>query len=99
MNKMTTKLLAMVQFAKDNKLLLLVSEIRYAIAGIPDEINDEYISFPANALEVASTGKLGEAIEEYEIQPWPKVISMKTFCFAEFVLPPKGYKGYTDETA
>ncbi len=79
--------------AKTNGKLLLISEIRYAIAGIPTMINDDYIYWPpGTVIEIGSTGKLGQAPEEYEENPGPKLLSMHSFCFAEEILPPDGKK-------
>jgi hypothetical protein len=85
-----TKVQEMVKYASENDLLLLVCETKYAIAGIPDGVTSEYISFPAKSIEVGSTGSLGrkEGPEEYEINPWPKIIRMDAVRFVEFVSPP-----------
>ncbi len=83
------KLAQMALLAKTKGNLLLVSEIRYAIAGTPDIITDEYIHWPAGAaIEVGSTGKLGEKPEEFERNPGPKMVAMQSFCFAEEIKDP-----------
>ena len=82
------KVKQMVEYAKEHKLLLLVSEIRYALAGIPDEITEEYISFPAGSIEIGSTGKLGEYPDEWEKNPYPKIVLRSSMCFVEFIKDP-----------
>jgi hypothetical protein len=85
------KLAEMALIAKTKGQVLMVSEIRYAIAGTPDIICDEYIHWPAGAaIEVGSTGKLGDTPEEFERNPGEKMVAMQSFCFAEFVKEPKG---------
>ena len=74
--------------AKTKGKLLLVSEIRYAIAGMPTEINDDYIYWP-ECIEIGSTGKLGQRPEEYEHNPGPKLLTFNSFCFAEEIVDPE----------
>ncbi len=85
---LTDKIKQMAEYAKENKLLLLVSEVRYSMAGIPDEVTDEYISFPAGCIEVGSTGTLGEYPDEWEKNPYPKIVLRSSMCFVEFVKDP-----------
>ncbi len=82
-----------VQYAKDNGLLFLVSELRYAMAGIPDEITDTHISFAeGTCIEVGSVGNLGGEPDEYEVNPFPKVVAQSAVCFVECIVPPKGWE-------
>lgn len=72
-------------------LLLIYYEARWAIAGIPDEINEHCISFPAMSVEVGSTGTLGGEPAEWELNPYPKVIRWDAVRFFEMIPAPKGY--------
>ncbi len=86
------KMKQMLAQAQAQGLLLLVYyEARWALAGIPDEINEYLISFPKNCVEIAATGKLGGEPEEWELLPYPKVICWDAVRFFEMIKPPKGW--------
>ena len=84
------RITAMAAEARATGKTLQIFDVRYATAGIPDEITETYL-FYRNPIEVLETGKLGSAPENCE-RGTPKMLFVAALLFVEIIEPPKGVK-------
>src|SRR5690349_16048650 len=69
--------------------LLMITMSRYAVAGKIKCITEDYLEYaPGDCIEIGSTGKLGGMPTEFEINPWPKFITINSIEFVEFIKKP-----------
>lgn len=64
-------------WAKTNNRLLMHTDVRYAVAGDPSVICDDYIHYDASkSYDIGRTGKIGGKAPEVEHNPYPRGVSM-----------------------
>lgn len=78
----------MATLARAQKKWLRVFDVRYATAGIPIEITDEDIYFPADStIEVIETGELSKPAANFEVLRFPKSVALQALIHMEISEP------------
>jgi hypothetical protein len=80
------KLQGLLKEAADKGLWVKITEIHRAVAGLPDEINEEYISFPAGCVVMRGTSVVG--LEDETQSAMPQMVFMQAVCSVELAMPP-----------
>jgi hypothetical protein len=72
---------------------LRVFDIRYATAGNPTKITQDYVMFPPGSIEVLETGQLSGPATNFEELGFPRMIATQAIIQAEVCEPCKPKKG------
>lgn len=71
---------------------LRVFDIRYATAGTPTEITQEYVMFPPGSVEVLETGELSQPAQNTEVLGHERIVVINAVIQAEICKPNKDKK-------
>ncbi len=91
MSLLVAKLMVLAERAKAEGQIIRVTDVHHTVAGIPDEINEEYISFPAGSF-VGARWQMEQG--EYNPAKGEQIITMQSLCSIDIVakIEPNGDK-------